>query len=189
MTALIKYAAARAALAEAHSIDEVLEIRDKMEAVRRYGEIVRDTDLQRMAVEIKLRAEHRLGRLLIEMAASGAREDGPGRPGKTSQRATLKGLGITRDLSARAQASAKMPATAFEAYLASHTGDKMPSSSGLRSLIRRRHRDASNLRDSGSRRTAIAYAQFEAIKKPWDVAWPEAQRLFLNYINDEPEPQ
>ncbi len=134
--ALIKYDAARAALAEAHALDEVKEIRDKAEAVRLYARQAQDLEMQRWVAEIKLRAERRAGELLIQMAASGAREDGPGRPEKTSQAATLKDLGITRDQSARWQAEAGLPEADFESWLARHTGETMPSSSGLRALIK-----------------------------------------------------
>lgn len=144
MTALANYDTARAALAAAHRIDEVKDIRDKAEAMRAYARLAGDTQMQRWMAEIKIRAERRAGELLAEMAASGAREDGPGRPEKTSHRATLKALGITRDQSSRWQACAALPEADFEAWLAGFTGDKMPSSSGLRTLVKIRGAKARN---------------------------------------------
>mgnify|MGYP001588204947 CR=1 FL=1 len=69
---LIKFDTARRALAEAHSIDEVKDIRDKMEALRLYlkqqGE---GLEMQNQCAEIKLRAERKAGELLGEMKANG----------------------------------------------------------------------------------------------------------------------
>ena len=138
MTALANYDAARTALAAAHGIDEVKEIRDKAEAMRAYARLAGDTQMQRWMAEIKLRAERRAGDLLAEMAASGARHSGHGDQKTESQAATpkLKDLGISRDQASRWQACAALPQADFEAWLAAHTGDKMPSSSGLRNLVK-----------------------------------------------------
>ena len=61
---LIKYEAARQALADAQSIDEVKTIRDKVEAMRAYGIQAKDNELINLASEIKIRAERKLGELL-----------------------------------------------------------------------------------------------------------------------------
>lgn len=71
-TTLVKFEAARQALAEAKSIDEVKQIRDKAEALRLYvkqqGESL---TMQNDIAEIKLRAERRAGELIIEMRENG----------------------------------------------------------------------------------------------------------------------
>ena len=74
--ALIRYDAARKALAAAHRVDEVKKIRDKAEAVRVY------------ANEIRLIAERRAGELLVDMAKNpGARGDGrPRKDGSKNRR-------------------------------------------------------------------------------------------------------
>jgi len=109
MTALIRYDAARRALAAAHRVDEVKAIRDKAEAVRVYAKQAGDYDLQNQACEIRIRAERRAGELLVDMQTSGERQPKErGRPTKVSSPTTLPKLGITRDQSSKWQRLARM---------------------------------------------------------------------------------
>lgn len=123
MTALVRYEAARSALAEAHRIDEVKSIRDKAEAMAAYARQAKDTELIQYATEIKVRAERKCGEMLRESAERGERatgkEPGPGRGRKKASDdatplTTLADLGITRDESSRYQKLANMPDDHFE---------------------------------------------------------------------------
>jgi hypothetical protein len=109
MTALIRYDAARRALAAAHRVDEVKAIRDKAEAVRVYAKQAGDFGLQNQAAEIRIRAERRAGELLFDMQTTGQRQAKErGRPKKVSSPTTLPTLGITRDQSSKWQRLARM---------------------------------------------------------------------------------
>jgi N6-adenosine-specific RNA methylase IME4 len=123
MTQLVKYEAARHALANAVKFDEVMEIKDTAERMALYARQAKDTDLINKANEIKLRAERRAGQMLIEAADSGERAIG--RPNKVSLEttlipATLEEIGITRDQSSKWQKLAAIPETEFEASIAKH---------------------------------------------------------------------
>ena len=117
--ALVRYEAARLALAEAHRVDEVKDIRDKAEAMAAYARQAKDSDLIQYATEIKVRAERRCGELLARTERAPA-----GRPAaNTSERATdspptLADMGLTRDESSRYQQLAAMPVEHFETAVA-----------------------------------------------------------------------
>ncbi|TPN69767.1 hypothetical protein FJ980_32865, partial [Mesorhizobium sp. B1-1-5] len=66
-SALVRYDAAVRALAEAKSVDEVKDLRDKAEAMRAYARQAKNKDLEADAAEIRIRAERRLGELIAEM--------------------------------------------------------------------------------------------------------------------------
>jgi hypothetical protein len=120
--ALTKYTAAKRALAEAHSVDEVKVIRDKAAAMRMYAMQAKDRVLIDQATEIRLRAERRAGELLKEMEKNkGSR--GAGRPrkgGHTEQppkedlAPKLSDLNINKSQSSRWQKLAAMPEEDFE---------------------------------------------------------------------------
>lgn len=77
--ALVRYDAMCTAIAECHSVDEVKDLRDKAMALELYAKQARNTDAERKASEVRLRAERRTGELLKDLAKSEG-----GRPEKTS---------------------------------------------------------------------------------------------------------
>ena len=124
MTDLVHYDAARTALATAQKIDDVLEIKNRSAALEAYAKQAKDPELIERAVEIKLRAERRLGELLQRMREDGERA-GPGRPKKRqsdepiiSQPETLASLAIDRIDAQRWLKVSSLSDPAFEARIA-----------------------------------------------------------------------
>lgn len=92
---LVRYEAARYALQEAKTIDEVKEIRDRAVALAAYARQALDPDMINWATEIRVRAERKAGQMLHDMKASGQRD--PGGRGRIGSRheIQLKDLKIT----------------------------------------------------------------------------------------------
>ena len=115
MTTLAQYERARAALAEATKVDQVLGIHDEVEHIKLYAQQIRDQALLADASEFQMRVERRLGALLKAAKEAGQIDKG-GRPRKgpetgRSERAVLIRLadvGVSKDLSARAQKRASL---------------------------------------------------------------------------------
>lgn len=119
-TALTRYEAARTALAEAHRVDEVKDIRDKAEAMAAYARQAKDSDLIQYATEIKVRAERRCGELLARTEKNtGAKGAGPIAVERYDRNTpTLAQMGLTKDESSRYQQLAAMPTDHFETTVA-----------------------------------------------------------------------
>lgn len=120
MSNLVRYEAARTALAEAHKVDEVKDIRDKAEAMAAYARQAKDSELIQYATEIKVRAERRCGELLT---ATDRNKGATVKGGMAVERhdthaPTLADMGLTRDESSRYQQLAAMPADHFETAVA-----------------------------------------------------------------------
>lgn len=122
MSGLIKYEAARLALAECKTFDEAKSWADKAAAMQAYGRMAKDKTMEIDAAEIRLRAERRLGEMLIEQKETGGLNVGgnpklTGRDKRPVEIPTLADAGISKDLSSRAQKYAAVPAKEFEAIV------------------------------------------------------------------------
>lgn len=136
-TGLVRYDAARRALEEAHTIDEVKDIRDKAEAMRLYAMQAKDNEMAVWAAEIKLRAEREAGRKIPEMQDEGAiAGHGGDRKSKSTPR-TLNDHGISKQQSARWQIEADLSDDRFEEYIAEckESGD-IPTAKEVRRLAK-----------------------------------------------------
>ena len=102
------------ALAEAQSFDQIKEIRDKAEAVRKYAQSASlGLDIQNRAAEVKLRAERQAGKLLAQMTLRG----GDRRSKNHHERLKLDDLGISRNQSTRWQIQARVPENVFREHI------------------------------------------------------------------------
>lgn len=127
MTQLVRYEQARSALAEARSVDEVKDIRDKAEAMRAYARMANDTQLESDATELRLRAERRLGIMLTQQKTTvgfnrgmaGTKLSGAEQEPVRDTRLTLADVGIDKKLSARSQKIGGIGEQAFEAMVES----------------------------------------------------------------------
>lgn len=129
---LVKFNEARRAVQAARSIDEVLEIKNKMDALKLYvkqqGESL---EMQNQCAEISVRASRRAGELLREMPKNGGAKgqlNGDVPKGTklvggnialppTDDTPTLSELGIEKMQSSRFQAIAAVPEEIFEAVI------------------------------------------------------------------------
>ena len=127
-TSLVYYNDAKKALALAHRIDQVKDIRDKAKGLQEYAKQAKDTTLITYATEIKMRAERRAGELLIEMDKNkGARSQLKGRDGSggrlkrppEDRTPKLSDLGINKTQSSRWQKLAALDRDHFEAKVES----------------------------------------------------------------------
>src|SRR6187431_2923701 len=105
---------AKRALANANSFDQIKDIRDKAEAVRKYAQSASlGLDVQNRAAEVKLRAERQAGKLLSQLMLRGGDRRSKGH----SDRLKLDDLGLTSNQSKRWQMQARIPENLFRDHI------------------------------------------------------------------------
>ena len=119
---LAKYDAACRAVAEAKTVDEAKDLRDKAEAMRAYARQAKNRQLEVDTAEIRMRAERRLGEIIkLQKDTVGLATGGDAMKARfqrgTEVRPTLAEVGIDKKLSMRAQKLAAVPEGKFEGML------------------------------------------------------------------------
>lgn len=118
---LTNYGSAVRALAMATKVDDVLNVRNHAEAMRLYAKQAKNQDLEVQASEIRLRAERRLGEMLILQKQEFGFNKG-GRPAKDEEPEipSLPEMGIDHHLSSRAQKIAQVSEEDFNDVVEEH---------------------------------------------------------------------
>lgn len=121
MNTLVRYEAAKQAIAEYRTVDEVKDFRDKALAIEAYAKQANDLELERDAAIARVRAERKCGELLSETEkAKGARGTGSNqyqtevRSNDATTPKTLAEMGVTKDQSSKWQQLARVPEKEFE---------------------------------------------------------------------------
>ena len=122
---LVRYDAMCRAIDAAYRVDEVKDIRDKAVALEHYSKQAHNTEAERRACEIRLRAERKAGILLKKTVKKG----GDQKSKSVKATSILKTNGITRDQSSNWQKLAAIPEPEFEQLLTDPTA--MPTTSGI----------------------------------------------------------
>ncbi len=159
------------AIEDAHSVDEVKDLRDKADALRLYAIQAKNKALEFKASEIRIRAERRAGELLQEMPKHAG-----GNPNLSSTKdrleITLRDLGINRNQSSAWQKLAALPAERFEAAITQAVAKGKPPHNVIRALVVSAGRDSrqgqiANETATGLGPWAVVYA---------DPPWPYSPR-------------
>lgn len=174
MTDLIRYEAARAALIAAVSVDEVKDILNLGKALAAYARMAKDDELIRKATDIRVRAEIRLGEMIIAQKATiGLAKGGQPYQAKSSGSLgepvapTLADAEIDKKLSARSQKLARLSEPERAAHLAA-VGQQ--ATSALKSTtVEKRQRRATREAELGAKQLAWPTKIFGVIyaDPPW----------------------
>ena len=116
MNMLVRYEAAKQAIAEYKTVDEVKDFRNKALAIEAYAKQANDLDLERDAAIARVRAERKCGELLseTEKAKGNQHINSAQSSHATEQPKTLAEMGVTKDQSSKWQQLARVPDKEFE---------------------------------------------------------------------------
>ena len=115
-TGLIRYDSMCNAIAAAHSIDEVKDISDKASALKHYAKISNNREAEAQALEIRMRAQCRLGdlTLVMEKAKPGPKVELTAHGASNSKNQQLKDAGITQREANRCEQLARLSEPEFD---------------------------------------------------------------------------
>lgn len=173
-TGIISLDAATTQLTKAVTLEEVKDIRDKAEAIRKYAAASgAGLDLQNAGAELKLRAERKAGRIIPKFFPHGG--DRKSEEKSSYDSSNLKDLGISGNQSSQWQKIKSIPKKLFEKYIRETKEDKkeLTTAGAIRiasSLKKKAERETPNLPEG-------VYNIFYA-DPPWDYGGPEQHGKF-----------
>ena len=129
---LVHYSAMCWEIQHCARVDEAKDIRDKAMALAVYARQAQNHEAEKLAAEIRLRAEIRAGELLKTVERAKPGQAGGGTDGKgvrPSVAPKLTDFGVSKEQSSQWQKLADVPKSEREAYIAE--SDQIPSASGL----------------------------------------------------------
>lgn len=177
---LVKLDEARRALAEASTLQEIKDIRDKAEAIKAYVKAAGySLEMQNQAAETKLRAERKGGELLKEMEKNKGGWESCGNTMLPQDVAPkLKDLGIHKMQSVRWQQIADLPEDRFEEVIEETKEEKKELT---QSLMLRESKDFQLQKKKAGHaelpKTVLPEGEFNLVyaDPPWDYDFAETQ--------------
>lgn len=133
MTEMVIYDRMVTAIAECHRVDELKEIHNKALALQLYAKQAKNVEAERRATEVRLRAERRVGMLLLDLKRTPPQKANPAgingghiqrldmTPEPSEYAASLEAAQISPQTGHRWQQLAKVPEAEFEAAIADPT--------------------------------------------------------------------
>jgi hypothetical protein len=178
-TALIKYDTACRALAEAKSVDEVKDIRDKAVAMAAYARQAKNRDLEADAVEIRMRATRRLDQMRQGQKETVGLNQGA-LPGKTGLRGnpvldprpTLRAQGIDKNLAQQGRVLGALSDENFEAMVVA-TRDKVARAvrTAVREVEMKQKRESYSLETPRVMLPSPTGCKMRVIRNPTEQRW------------------
>jgi hypothetical protein len=129
-TELATYDRAVQAIEAAHAVDEVKDLRDKAAAMAEYARQAKNFSMEKMALEIRIRAERRCGELIAAAKKEGEFKRGGDRKSKLQNvtliplTKTLESMGISKHESMNWQKLAAIPKKDFDSRVTTISIDR-----------------------------------------------------------------
>ena len=195
MKSLEKWNALRSAIVEAKTVDEVKNIRDKAQVMKAYAKQIGESlECQNDISEIKIRAEHRVGEMLLESERHlpGPEKKDPSHDMRDLPK--LKDIGITYNQSSQWQSIAKIPEEVFENHISETKQSKKELTSASVLQIVKKQKREEKLKEYNERVKSKAETKVEnniipnlvLADPPWRYEFSETTgRKIENHYNTE----
>lgn len=178
---LIRYDAAKKALAAAATVDEAKDIADKALALQAYAKQAKDTELEKQAAKIRLRAKRRIGELskALEVAPSGRAAVSLPNVGKSKSEA-LKEAGLSKSEAHRCEQVAAVPEEEFETYLAKcDQASRVASSDELTKRVTKKVARAEKLEKIAEKNAALP------VGEKYNVIYADPPWQYRNVVSED----